>query len=147
MAQGSTEYTDNNPDLAITAWDEETLWRSYITFTDLEAVFRSLKSELGLRPVFHHKEERADGHLFITVLTYQFIQILRHKLAGQGIHASWRSLRRLLGGQVRVTAVFQQPDGHTLHVRKATRPEGRHLELCQAPGIELQPGGVRKLIH
>ena len=33
--------------------------------TDLEAVFRSLKSELGLRPVFHHKEERADGHLFI----------------------------------------------------------------------------------
>ncbi|WP_419610596.1 IS1634 family transposase, partial [Thiolapillus sp.] len=49
-----------------TDWDEETLWRSYITLTDLEAVFRSLKSELGMRPVFHHKEERADGHLFIT---------------------------------------------------------------------------------
>jgi transposase len=40
--------------------------------TDLEAVFRSLKSELGLRPVFHHKEERADGHLFITVLACVF---------------------------------------------------------------------------
>ncbi len=131
-----------------TGRDEEALWRNYITLTDLEAVFRSLKSELGLRPVFHHKEEGADGHLFITVLAYQFVQILRHKLAGQGIHASWRSLRRLLGGQVRVTAVFQQPDGHnTLHVRKATRPEGRHLELCQALRIELQPGGVRKLIH
>jgi transposase len=36
--------------------------------TDLEAVFRSFKSELGLRPIFHHKEVRADGHLFITVL-------------------------------------------------------------------------------
>ena len=33
-----------------TDWDEETLWRTYITLTDLEAVFRSLKSELGLRP-------------------------------------------------------------------------------------------------
>jgi hypothetical protein len=32
--------------------------------TDLEAVFRGLKSELGLRPVFHHKEERTEGHLF-----------------------------------------------------------------------------------
>ncbi len=38
-----------------TDWDEETLWRTYITLTDLEAVFRSLKSELGLRPIYHHK--------------------------------------------------------------------------------------------
>jgi hypothetical protein len=40
--------------------------------TDLEAAFRSLKSELGFRPVYHHKEERVDGHLFITVLAYQY---------------------------------------------------------------------------
>ena len=33
-----------------TSWDEATLWRTYMTLTDLEAVFRSLKSELGLRP-------------------------------------------------------------------------------------------------
>ncbi len=130
-----------------TDWDEETLWRRYITLTDLEAVFRSLKSELGLRPVFHHKEERADGHLFITVLAYQFVQILRRKLADQGIHASWRSLRQQLSGQVRVTAVFQQPGGQTLHVRKATHPEGQHLEICRALGIETQPGGVHKYIH
>ncbi len=130
-----------------TEWDEQSLWRSYITLTDLEAVFRSLKSELGLRPVFHHKEERADGHLFITVLAYQFVQILRRGLADQGIHASWHTLRQQLSGQVRVTAVFQQPDGRTLHVRKATRPEGRHLEICRALGIEQHPGGVRKLIH
>ena len=31
--------------------------------TDLEAVFRSLKSELGLRPVYHRTEGRVDGHL------------------------------------------------------------------------------------
>ena len=130
-----------------TDWDEETLWRTYITLTDLEAVFRSLKSELGLRPVYHHKEARADGHLFLTVLAYQFVQILRRKLADQGIHASWHTLRRQLSGQVRVTAVFQQPGGQTLHVRKATRPEGQHLAIFHALGIERQPGGVRKFIH
>ena len=32
-----------------TDWDEERMWRTYIMLTDLEAVFRSLKSELGLR--------------------------------------------------------------------------------------------------
>ena len=56
-----------------TDWDAETLWRTYITLTDLEAVFRSLKSELGLRPIYHHKTLRTAGHLFITVLAYQLV--------------------------------------------------------------------------
>ena len=47
-----------------TDWDEATLWRTYFMLTDLEAVFRSLKSELGLRPIYHHKPIRAEGHLF-----------------------------------------------------------------------------------
>ncbi|MCG2749631.1 MAG: hypothetical protein L6365_19140, partial [Desulfobulbaceae bacterium] len=42
-------------------WDEASLWKTYIMLTDLEAVFRSLKSELGLRPIYHHKEDRAEG--------------------------------------------------------------------------------------
>ena len=42
-------------------WDEEKLWRTYPMRTDLESVFRSLKSELGLRPVFHSKEMRGTG--------------------------------------------------------------------------------------
>jgi transposase len=51
-------------------WDEATLWRTYTMLTDLESVFRSLKTELGLRPIYHSKQERVDGHLFITVLAY-----------------------------------------------------------------------------
>ena len=63
-----------------TDWDEETLWRTYVTLTDIEAVFRSLKSELGLRPIFHHKPIRAEGHLFITVIAYQLVQVIRQRL-------------------------------------------------------------------
>ena len=48
---------------------------TYFTLTDLEAVFRSLKSELGLRP-YHHKPIRAEGHLFITVIAYQLVQVI-----------------------------------------------------------------------
>ena len=58
------------------SWDAEQLWRTYMMLTDLEAVFRSLKGELGLRPIFHSKEERSDGHLFISVLAYQFVQAI-----------------------------------------------------------------------
>ncbi|MDR1872434.1 MAG: transposase, partial [Deltaproteobacteria bacterium] len=49
----------------------EEIWRTYIRLTKLESVFRSLKSELGLRPVYHQKKRRIDSHLFISILAYQ----------------------------------------------------------------------------
>lgn len=88
-----------------TTWDEAGLWQTYTMLTDLEAVFRSLKSELGLRPVFHSKEERAEGHLFITVLAYQAVQAIRRRLKEHGITLSWTSLRKILSVQQRVKTV------------------------------------------
>jgi transposase len=128
-----------------TTWDEATLWQTYTMLTDLEAVFRSLKSELGLRPVFHHKEERTEGHLFITVLAYQVVQAIRHKLKAQGITASWTTLRGVLSVQQRVTATFRQRDGRTLNIRKATVAEKTLKEIYEKLGISATPGGIQKL--
>ena len=114
--------------------------------TDLEGVFRSLKSELGLRPVYHHTEDRVDGHLFITVLAYQFVQIIRKHLQEHGIQGRWSTLREILGVQRRITASFRRTDGRSLHVRKATRPETDLAEIYQALNINPLPGGVQKTI-
>ena len=127
-------------------WDEEALWRTYTSLTDVEAVFRSLKSELGLRPIFHQTQRRSDGHLFITVIAYQMVQTIRRRLAQQGEYASWASLRASLEGQQRVTATFRRKDGRTLHVRKATRAEPEQQEIHRALGIDPAPGGIRKMI-
>ena len=93
-----------------TDWSEERLWRTYTLLTDLEAVFRALKSELGLRPIHHRTPRRAEGHLFITVIAYQLVQVIRRRLAERGDgpirSASWTTLRRILGGRQRVTATF-----------------------------------------
>ena len=121
-------------------WDEETLWRTYTALTDVEAVFRSLKSELGLRPIFHQTQKRSDGHLFITVIAYQLVQTIRRRLA------SWASLRRILEGQQRITATFRRKDGRTLHVRKPTRAELRQRAIYQTLGADPVPGGIRKMI-
>ena len=129
-----------------THWDTEQLWRTYIMLTDLEAVFRSLKSELGLRPVYHHKEDRVDGHLFITVLAYQFVQIIRKHLQAHGIQGRWSTLRDILSVQRRVTASFRRADGRSLHVRKATRPETELAEIYQALNLNPLPGGIQKTI-
>lgn len=129
-----------------TAWTPEQLWRTYVTLTDLEAVFRSLKSELGLRPIFHRKEARSDAHLFISVLAYQFVQIIRKRLAERGIHNSWASLRRILQVQRRVTSSFKTRGGRTLNVRKASLPESELAPLYAALALDHNPGGTKKLI-
>ena len=49
---------------------------TYTTLTDLEAVFRSPKSDLGLRPIQHRKPARAEGHLCIAGITYQAVQVV-----------------------------------------------------------------------
>jgi transposase len=126
-------------------WDDETLWRTYTTLTDLESVFRSLKSELGMRPVYHQLEKRCDGHLFITVLAYQAVQLIRRKLQDHGIRESWASLRDTLGQQTRITATFKQRDGKTLHIRQATRPEEELANIYSKLGISPAPGGLQKL--
>ena len=129
-----------------TDWDEESLWRTYTTLTDVEAVFRSLKSELGLRPIYHHKPVRSEGHLFLTVIAYQLVQVIRKRLKQRGDPSSWTTLRRILEGQQRVTVTFRRGDGRTLHVRKATRAETDQKAIYDALGIDPAPGGVRKMI-
>jgi transposase len=127
-------------------WDEERLWRTYTMLTDLESVFRSLKSELGLRPVYHAKEDRADGHLFMTVLAYQCVQVLRRQCKVAGINDSWASLRQTLSVQRRVTTSLRRKDGRTIHVRKSTVAEPALRSIYDALAINPLPGGTKKLL-
>lgn len=127
-------------------WDDETLWRTYTMLTDLESVFRSLKSELGMRPVYHQTEARCDGHLFITVLAYQAVQLIRRKLKESDINESWATLRETLATQIRITATFDQRNGKTLHVRQASQAKGHLENIYTKLGLSTTPGGVKKLV-
>ena len=56
------------------------LWNKYTTLTEIESIFRSLKSELGLRPIYHQKDSRVEGHIFLTLLAYHIIHTIRYQL-------------------------------------------------------------------
>ena len=139
-----------------TDWDEETLWRTYITLTDLEAVFRSLKSELGPTPdlssqspahrrssVYH---KACDSWRCLYVIAYQLVQVIRRRLRQHGQSESWTLLRRILNGQQRITATFRRADDCALHVRKDTVAETAQREIYQALGISESPGGIQKAV-
>jgi len=124
--------------------NEDTLWRTYTMLTDLEAVFRSLKSELGMRPVFHQITERVSGHLFISVLAYHLVHSIRYRLKKADIDSSWSGLREQLTGQNRITISMHCKNGDVVHVRKSTRPEPRQQEIYSALGICFHPGETIK---
>ena len=114
--------------------------------TQLESVFRSLKTDLGLRPVYHQIERRIEGHLFISVLAYHFVHTMRLQLKTQGIHESWQSLRQTLGSQQRITTTLTRRDGRVVHVRKATRPEPHQQRINQILGLSANPGGTHRTV-
>jgi transposase len=127
-----------------TGWDESTLWKTYTMLTDLEAVFRSLKSELGLRPIHHQIAKRVSGHLFITVLAYHLVHTIRFRLKQMDNHSSWSSLRKILSTQSRVTVSMQCKNDSTVHVRKSTRPEPNQQKIYSALGVKSHPGQAIK---
>jgi transposase len=64
----------------LTAGDPSVLWARYVQLTQIESVFRSLKSELGIRPIYHQLEHRADAHILIAFLAYCLQITLKQRL-------------------------------------------------------------------
>ena len=126
--------------------DEQTFWDIYIMLTDLEAAFRCLKTELGLRPIYHHKTSRIDGHIFITVLAYHIMHTIRSKLKVAGIHENWITIRKELCNHCRITTSMKLKNGKTLHVRKSSRPTPRQIEIYKALKLNVIPGKTEKII-
>ena len=64
----------------LTDRDPKKLWRQYIQLTEIEAVFRTLKTELNLRPIFHRIQRRVEAHILIAFLGYCLWVCLKQKL-------------------------------------------------------------------
>lgn len=64
----------------LTAEDPAVRWARYIQLTQIEAAFRSLKSDLGLRPIYHRLEHRVEAHIFVAFLAYCLQVTLKQRL-------------------------------------------------------------------
>jgi transposase len=125
---------------------EQEMFDIFAMLTDIEDTFRSMKSELGLRPVYHQKEYRCDGHLFITVLAYHVAHAIRVQLRKQGIADSWATIRKGLATHIRITTTVKRDDGKVVHIRKSTRPEPFHRKIYDALHLSHRPGKTMKTI-
>jgi transposase len=110
-------------------FEPEELWSVYIGLTQAEEGFRALKTDLGLRPNFHRKEDRVDGHIFITVIAFHLWKWIRQKLDQSGDTRDWVTVRRLLSPHCYGTLIVPCEDGGVYHIRKPGRPEAQQQQL------------------
>jgi transposase len=126
--------------------NEQQIWDIYTMLTDIEDAFRCMKSELGLRPIYHQKEPRCDGHIFITLLAYHLLHTIRFKLRQRGVRFCWTTIRKQLSTQVRVSTTMRRKDGKTIHIRKSSKAEPSHQAIYDALNLLHQPGRTVKTI-
>lgn len=130
----------------LTELGAQELWQIYNTLRGVEDAFRFMKSSLGLRPIYHQKEHRVDGHLWITIMAYHLIQHCLFQLKKNEINYQWETIRKILMGRVRVTTQAKTLEGKTLYHRSTTKAEGEQIEIYRALGLTFSILRSRKTI-
>jgi len=118
---------------------EEEIWNLYRMLTDCEDAFRTMKSDVGLRPNYHQKENRCDGHIFITVLAYHLVHSIITILRDRGLKYRWPKLRQLLTSHVRATMSMKSRLGKTVYIRKCSDLEIYQELIYDALGLPAIP--------
>jgi transposase len=114
------------------------IWRTYILLTRVESAFRSMKSPLMERPIFHHLKNRTHTHIFLCVLAYHLLVAIEKRFLDKGIHTSWWTIRQQLSTHQVVTVVLPTADGGVLKIRKGGSPEPVHREIYETLRIPLE---------
>ena len=107
----------------LTGEDPAVLWARYVQLTQIESVFRSLKSELGIRPIYHQLEHRADAHVLIAFLAYCLQVTLKNRAM---IHAPGLTPTAVLEKLATIQMVevwIPMVDGRWLMLPRHTQPE------------------------
>jgi Transposase len=111
------------------------IWNLYMTLTRVENAFRSLKSDLGLRPVYHQLARRTAAHLFISVLGYHLLSAIELTLRTKGDTRSWSTIKEQVTTHARTTIALTNDQGVINHLRVSSVAEPAHREIYDLLGV------------
>lgn len=119
--------------------DERVFWDIYNTIREIESVFRTLKTDLKMRPVFHQTDENTIAHLHLAVLAYQMVHTIRYQLKAKGINHDWSHIVRIMNTQKAATVTMKDKNDQKIFIRKCTIPEPKATEIYNALGYKPYP--------
>jgi hypothetical protein len=107
----------------LVAEDPAVLWDRYVQLTQIEAAFKCLKSDLGIRPIHHQLERRVDAHILIAFMAYCLTVTLRHRLRMHAPGLTPRAVLETLAGIQMLDVSFPTTDGRSLIMPRWSGPQ------------------------
>jgi len=128
-----TNCTENEP---------AKLWQWYMQLSQAEDAFRISKSDLSLRPVYHHKTERVEAHILVCFLTLALWRTLEMWMRGKGLGNCSRQLLKEVATVRSMDVVLpvketQSGGQREMRLRVVARPDRAVAELLVRLGLEL----------
>jgi transposase len=133
----------------LTAEDPGVLWERYVQLTQIEAAFKAMKSELGLRPIYHRLGDRVEAHILVAFLAYCLLVTLKQRLQALAPGLTPRSVLQTLAPMQMLDVTFPTTDGRRLVMPRYTQPTPEQKLLLQQlqlslpdqppPRIQLKP--------
>ena len=107
----------------LVAEDPAVLWDRYMQLTQIEAAFKCLKSELGIRPIYHQLEHRVEAHILVAFLAYCLTVTLKHRLQEHAPGLTPRAVLEKLAAIQMLDVSFPTTDGRWLVMPRYTEPD------------------------
>ena len=138
----------------LTGEDPAVLWDRYIQLTQIEAAFKCLKSELGLRPLYHQLEQRVEAHILVAFLAYCLMVTLKNRLQAHAPGLTAGAVLEKLATIQMLDVWFPTTDGRWLVMPRYTEPEADQalllhklkLSLPQQPPPRIKSGRAAEAV-
>ena len=107
----------------LTETDPVKLWNYYLQLVQVEEAFRTLKSDLAIRPIFHQDLDRIEAHVFVAFLAYCLYVTLGRQLKALAPGLTARSALEKFAAVQMVDVHIPTTDGRELTLTRYTQPE------------------------
>lgn len=118
---------------------EDKIWDSYNMTRDVEAVFRCLKTDLNIRPIYHQKDEYIEPHIWLGILAYQVVNYIRNILKDNDINYSWSTIVEKMSTMQSSIVTVNNDKNEKLYTKLCTRPSKDQKDIFNALKFQYRP--------
>jgi molybdopterin converting factor small subunit len=126
--------------------DEQMQWTIYNIIREIEATFRTLKTDLDLRPIYHKTDEASMAHLHLGLLAYWVVNTIRYQLKQKGIKNEWRDIVRIMSTQKIVTTTMDNEYDQQIIIRQCSEPTDAVTKIYTVLQYKLKPFTRKKSV-
>jgi len=119
--------------------DPAQLWQFYMLLVEVESAFKTLKDDLGLRPIFHQLQDRIEAHIFVAFMAYCLHVTLRQRLKVLAPGLTPRAMLDKIAEVQMLDVHFPTTDDRTLILSRYTELTKEQKVLPQQLNLALPP--------